>query len=81
MKRSLTIVFCIFGVFFYSLLNVQTPRDIQKGQVANTQASQPSVEYVAHVQNIGWMDWVKDGAIAGTTSTPVASPNAYCCTN
>ena len=27
----------------------------------------PSVTYVAHVQNIGWMDWVKNNAVAGTT--------------
>jgi uncharacterized protein YjdB len=61
MKRSLTIALCIFGVFFCSNVNAQ------KEQVANTQAPPLSVEYMAHAQNIGWMDWVKDGAIAGTT--------------
>jgi uncharacterized protein YjdB len=25
------------------------------------------VEYQAHVQNIGWQNWVKDGEVAGTT--------------
>jgi hypothetical protein len=64
MRRLFTTVLCIFGVFFCSNVNAQSP---QAGQVVNTQASQPSVEYMAHVQNIGWMDWVRDGAIAGTT--------------
>ena len=27
----------------------------------------PSVEYRSHVQDIGWMDWVKDGETSGTS--------------
>ena len=26
-----------------------------------------SIKYKVHVQDIGWMDWVKDGKLAGTT--------------
>ena len=67
MKISLTTALCIFGVFLCSHVNAQSPQNQQIGNVGNTQASQPSVEYIAYVQNIGWMDWVRDGAIAGTT--------------
>lgn len=37
----------------------------QSGTV-ETQAATPQVTYRTHVQNIGWMDWVADGAEAGT---------------
>ena len=30
-------------------------------------ADRPSVSYVAHVQNVGWQSWVRDGATAGTS--------------
>ena len=30
-------------------------------------AKRYDVYYRAHVQNIGWMDWVKNGELAGTT--------------
>lgn len=26
-----------------------------------------NIEYRAHVQNIGWQEWVKNGKVAGTT--------------
>lgn len=29
--------------------------------------SKGGVRYKVHVQNVGWMDWVSDGAVAGTT--------------
>jgi|GEM_PF-7126102 len=31
------------------------------------QATVPSVTYQAHVQNVGWQSYVRDGALAGTT--------------
>ncbi|MBR1829195.1 MAG: N-acetylmuramoyl-L-alanine amidase [Atopobiaceae bacterium] len=31
------------------------------------QATKPSVTYQAHVQNVGWQSYVRDGALAGTT--------------
>ena len=31
------------------------------------QATAPEIEYRAHVQNQGWKDWVKNGAMAGTS--------------
>lgn len=30
-------------------------------------ASNPSVSYCTHVQNEGWQDWKKDGAMSGTS--------------
>lgn len=37
-------------------------------QLSSTaQTARPGVSYQAHVQDIGWMDWVADGATAGTT--------------
>ncbi len=31
------------------------------------QADAPSIEYQTHVQQIGWQNWVKNGAVAGTS--------------
>ena len=31
-----------------------------------------NIEYCAHVSNIGWQDWVKDGKTAGTTGKALA---------
>ena len=36
------------------------------------QAARPSVSYRAHVQNIGWQGWFKDGKTAGTTGMGLA---------
>lgn len=36
------------------------------------QAEQPSISYRAHVQNIGWQGWFKDGKTAGTTGMGLA---------
>lgn len=38
----------------------------------SVEAAKPSVEYVTHVQNIGWMAYVKDGATSGTTGKSLA---------
>ncbi|MGL4662909.1 MAG: CAP domain-containing protein, partial [Culicoidibacterales bacterium] len=34
---------------------------------ASSQSTNLSVNYRAHVQNVGWQDYVKDGALAGTS--------------
>lgn len=36
-------------------------------QLTGSLAKDYIVEYRAHVQNIGWMNWVRDNAVAGTT--------------
>lgn len=36
-------------------------------QPSNTRAKNISVSYAAHVQDIGWQNWVSDGKTAGTT--------------
>lgn len=38
----------------------------------NVSATTASVEYVTHVQNIGWMSYVKDGELSGTTGKSLA---------
>ncbi|MDP4143197.1 MAG: Ig-like domain-containing protein [Bacillota bacterium] len=35
--------------------------------VTNVPFSGPAIEYQAHVQNIGWQNWVDSGNVAGTT--------------
>ncbi len=51
MKRLAVAAFIILAVLFFF----------------TTYARSSSVEYVAHVQNIGWMDLARDGQTAGTT--------------
>lgn len=34
--------------------------------IIEVEAISPSISYVAHVQRKGWLDWVRDGATAGT---------------
>ena len=36
-------------------------------QLTGSLAKDYIIEYRAHVQNIGWMNWVRDNAVAGTT--------------
>lgn len=51
--------------------NVQTGQTDQNTAAeiqANKTVQTPSVEYLAHVENVGWQkNWEKDGAAAGTT--------------
>lgn len=42
-----------------------------------SEAAAPEVEYRAHVQNIGWMDWVKNGAMAGTSGRSLRVEGFY----
>ena len=36
-------------------------------KIIPTSEIKPQIKYQAHVQDIGWQDWVYDGAEAGTT--------------
>ena len=38
-----------------------------KLSLSGTNAGQYTIRYCVHVQDIGWMDQVSDGAVAGTT--------------
>ena len=40
---------------------------VQEGTLSAEAATVPNVEYVAHVQNIGWQKSVTNGAVAGTS--------------
>ena len=53
---------------FVSLVTLLTNSVSSPLQVTGPSApAYPSVEYQCHVQNIGWMDWVKDGQTSGTS--------------
>jgi uncharacterized protein YjdB len=49
--------------------NGTTPLDGLKLNLSGPQATKYSIYYKAHVANVGWQDWVKDGAQAGTPGT------------
>ena len=54
-------------------VEVQKATAASEKQKANEEASleaqaAPSVTYRAHVQRIGWQDWVSDGGLAGTSA-------------
>ncbi len=48
-------------------LRVEAVRIALAGQDRTDGAISGGITYRAHVQNIGWQDWVSDGAVAGTT--------------
>jgi uncharacterized protein YjdB len=48
-------------------IKLQPPAVTPEATQMSTGSGGRSVEYVAHVQNIGWMDLAKDGQTAGTT--------------
>ncbi len=44
-----------------------TSSSSESSETLQAEAANPSVEYRAHVQNIGWQGWVKDGELGGTS--------------
>jgi uncharacterized protein YjdB len=49
--------------------NTSATNNVTQNQTVQTRqaATNPSVEYRTHVQNVGWQNYVKDGATAGTS--------------
>ena len=56
-KKFFILFFCIIFIFFLI--------DFYKSNVKA--ATTPSVSYRTHVQNVGWQNYVSNGAMAGTT--------------
>ncbi|MGL4662807.1 MAG: excalibur calcium-binding domain-containing protein [Culicoidibacterales bacterium] len=54
----------VFTMIFVSMCTMMIPFS-SKGEMVDAVQS-PSVTYQAHVQNIGWQNYVKDGELAGT---------------
>ena len=40
---------------------------IDAGQMLSILSQEPTVDYQSHIQDIGWQDWVSDGALSGTS--------------
>ena len=47
------------------------------GSTVEAEAAKPEIEYRAHVQNVGWQDWVKNGALAGTSGRSLRVEGFY----
>lgn len=45
--------------------------------IVEAEAAAPSISYIAHVQRKGWLDWVRDGATAGTTGEALRVEGLY----
>lgn len=45
--------------------------------IVEAESAAPSISYIAHVQSKGWLDWVRDGATAGTTGEALRIEGFY----